>query len=70
MSFRCLSCGHKGKKALQGACPACGSFNLKRADTQKLEPEKPQASQKLKSLAMTVLWLCLGYLIFQKLFGA
>jgi len=69
MSFQCLTCGHKGKQTSQGACPACGSFKLKRKSRLKLEPEKSKKNLGLKSLAMTLLWLYLGYLTFQNLLG-
>lgn len=69
MSFQCLDCGLKGKQAEKGACPACGSFNLKNPGSQKLTPEKNKKSLKLKSVAMTALWIYFGYLIFQKIFG-
>jgi len=69
MSFQCLDCGHKGKQAAKGACPACGSFNLKTIGARKLEPEKTKKSLTLKSIAMTALWVYFGYLIFQKFFG-
>lgn len=66
MSFKCLTCGFKGKKAKQGACPACGSFNIKQKRVMKLEPEENKKKLTIKSIAMTALWLYFGYMLFQR----
>ena len=69
MSLQCSTCGYKGKKSTDGACPACGSFDFKRKSRLKLEPEKNKESLGIKSIAMMLLWGYWVYLIIQKLSG-
>ncbi len=64
MNYTCKDCSYRGKKSGQdGACLACGSFNLARASSQ----EEPVKSSKLRITLLIALWVYLIGLIIWKL---
>ncbi len=66
MAYRCLDCSHKGKTFDQGACPACGSFNVSKL---KAGAQKQTEARKPYRLALLVaLWVYLGVALARKLF--
>lgn len=64
MALQCQDCGFKGKKAIEGGCPACGSARFRVAKRQKREkPEKE--FQPIRTLFMIALWALLFYKLYE-----
>jgi predicted ATP-dependent serine protease len=65
MDYFCKDCSYRGKKSGQdGACPACGSFNISR---QKAEQKTVRKNNKLRLVILVGLWVYLIGLIIWKL---
>ncbi len=63
--LHCRDCNFKGKKAVAGACPACGSRNIS-SIKEKLDKVEPKKSHPLKTIAMTLLWGFFIYKIYEQ----
>ncbi len=64
MNYTCKDCSYRGKSSGQdGACLACGSFNIARTRSQE---EKPRPG-KLRLALLVALWVYLIGLIIWKL---
>ncbi|MCB1855644.1 MAG: hypothetical protein KDI05_12240 [Halieaceae bacterium] len=58
MSYFCKDCSYRGNKSGQdGACPACGSFNISR------QAARAQSTPKYNRLRIVLLIGLWGYLI-------
>ena len=65
MDYFCKDCSYRGKKSGQdGACPACGSFNISR---QGAEQQTVRKNNKLRLVILVGLWVYLIGLIIWKL---
>ena len=65
MDYFCKDCSYRGKKSGQdGACPACGSFNISR---QQAEQQTVRKNNKLRLVILVGLWVYLIGLIIWKL---
>ncbi|MCR8922450.1 hypothetical protein NO559_06680 [Dasania sp. GY-MA-18] len=68
MLYQCADCSYKGKTFNSGACPACGSNNIKRS-----QPDAPQAEaakpKPYRLIAALVLWLIFMLELYKKLAG-
>jgi predicted ATP-dependent serine protease len=64
MAYRCLSCSHKGARFPAGACPGCGSFNIRKVADKKPEPV---ARKPYRLVLALVLWLYLVVEIYRQL---
>ena len=63
MTFQCKACSFKGKQFAGGACPACGSFNIRTLAKPPREPTvKMRSPFRLAFLAaIWILWIVLVY---------
>ena len=67
MAYRCKDCSYSRNGIFpNGACPACGSFNI--AGKEPLEKQAAQKNSKLRLLALAGLWGYLLFLLYQKFF--
>ncbi|VUD47996.1 hypothetical protein TDB9533_01141 [Thalassocella blandensis] len=66
MALQCDDCGYKGKKAVEGGCPACGSRSF-RAPRRKRE--KVKEPQPIRTAFMILLWGVLLYKLYQFTFS-
>jgi len=65
MDYFCKDCSYRGKKSGEdGACPACGSFNISR---QQVGQESAPKNNRLRLALLTGLWVYLIGLIIWKL---
>ena len=65
MTYLCKDCSYRGKSSGQdGACPACGSFNISR---QSSGEETAPNSARLRVTILVALWVYLIGLIIWKL---
>jgi predicted ATP-dependent serine protease len=65
MDYFCKDCSYRGKKSGQdGACPACGSFNISQ---QKLGQKTAPKNNRLRLTILIGLWVYLIGLIIWKL---
>ncbi|MCB1845880.1 MAG: hypothetical protein KDI04_00465 [Halieaceae bacterium] len=65
MDYFCKDCSYRGKKSgRDGACPACGSFNISR---QGAEQQTVRKNNKLRLVILVGLWVYLIGLIIWKL---
>ena len=65
MDYTCKDCSYRGAKSGQdGACPACGSYNLVRGS---LEPEQTTRPRKWRLVVLALLWTYLLAMIIWKL---
>lgn len=62
MALQCEDCGYKGKQAIEGGCPACGSKKF-RAARRRLERAKEP--QPFRTAFMILLWGVLLYKLYQ-----
>jgi DNA-directed RNA polymerase subunit RPC12/RpoP len=65
MAYHCLDCSHRGQRFPNGACPACGSHNI-RSDQQRSKVlAKPRPPYVL--LLCIAIWL---FVIYRQYFAA
>ncbi|WP_339669193.1 hypothetical protein [Dasania marina] len=58
MDYHCLDCSYQGKKFISGACPACGSNNIRRAQQDISTPvAKPKPYRLIAAVALWLLFL-------------
>lgn len=65
MLHQCLDCTYKGQLFPGGACPACGSFRLRKVAAEK--PPKPMARVPFRLLLAVALWLYLIVEVYKRL---
>ena len=65
MAYQCVDCSYKGKKFPQGACPSCGSNNIRGLKIKKDLPDKVAKPYRLVFAA--ALWCYLGFEIYKKI---
>ncbi|MCK9505145.1 MAG: hypothetical protein M0Q95_13315 [Porticoccaceae bacterium] len=58
MSYQCLVCSYKGRHFPGGACPGCGSFNVRKLDNPE-QPSKPVARKPYRLMLAVALWFYL-----------
>jgi len=66
MDYHCVDCSYRGKKFLSGACPACGSNNIRRINVTADDSPVPTAKPYRLITAM-VLWLFFIVEVYRKL---
>jgi len=65
MQHQCRDCSYRGKRLVQGGCPACGSANIGRL---KGVDKEAKPTSNLSTVVMLALWVALAYLLFDKFF--
>lgn len=65
MGYQCVDCSYKGKKFVGGACPACGSNNVRR-ETSDAKQEKPKV-KPYRLVFAVALWLFFIVEVYKKL---
>lgn len=65
-SYQCIDCSYSGQTFKAGACPACGSHNIRRTGAVDDSAKKPKKS-RLRLVFAVGLWLVLAVLVYQKL---
>ena len=61
MALQCEDCGYKGRHAVEGGCPACGSRKFKMA---RRRLEKTKEPQPFRTAFMLLLWAVLLYKLY------
>ena len=64
MAYTCIDCSYKGNKFVNGACPACGSANV-RGEILGAGEEKEKKPYRL--IVAIVLWLVFVVELYRKL---
>lgn len=59
MAYQCLDCSHRGKRFPQGACPACGSHNVRSDQSREKTLSKPRPPYVL--MFLIAVWLFVLY---------
>ena len=59
--YQCQDCTYKGKQFIAGACPGCGSKNIRKIVKQRPDEDKPAARRSYRMILAWALWAYLFY---------
>ena len=67
MAYRCKDCSYSRNGVFpNGACPACGSFNI--TGKNPIDGKQEKQGSQLRLVALAALWAYLLFLLYQKFF--
>ena len=65
MTYQCKDCSYSKRAPFpSGSCPACGSFNIQRDNSDTLSPK--EGGKRWRLWISIGLWTVLAYLIYEK----